>query len=86
MPVCHVFSTFFVGKKQHRNIFSHKTGQLAKFGWILTYLKIQYSKIQNFKYSKFQTGILPHAGMEPRTQQYSQNTSAITTPTKYRSR
>ena len=33
-------SSFFcllVGKKQHRNIFSHKTGWLAKFGWILTY-------------------------------------------------
>ena len=27
------------GKKQHRNIFSHHTGRLAKFGWILTYLK-----------------------------------------------
>ena len=27
-------------EKQHRNIFSHHTGQLAKFGWILTYLKI----------------------------------------------
>ena len=27
-------------KKQHRNIFSHHTGRLAKFGWILTYLKI----------------------------------------------
>ena len=27
-------------KKQHRNIFSHYTGQLVKFGWILTYLKI----------------------------------------------
>ena len=26
--------------KQHRNIFSHHTGRLAKFGWILTYLKI----------------------------------------------
>ena len=25
---------------QHRNIFSHTTGRLAKFGWILTYLKI----------------------------------------------
>ena len=27
-------------EKQHRNIFSHHTGRLAKFGWILTYLKI----------------------------------------------
>ena len=27
-------------KKQHRNIFSNHTGRLAKFGWILTYLKI----------------------------------------------
>ena len=27
-------------KKQHRNIFSNRTGRLAKFGWILTYLKI----------------------------------------------
>ena len=27
-------------KKQHRNIFSHHRGRLAKFGWILTYLKI----------------------------------------------
>ena len=27
-------------EKQHRNIFSHNTGRLAKFGWILTYLKI----------------------------------------------
>ena len=27
-------------KKQHRNIFSNHTGLLAKFGWILTYLKI----------------------------------------------
>ena len=25
---------------QHRNIFSHNTGWLAKFGWIQTYLKI----------------------------------------------
>ena len=28
------------GREQHRKIFSHNTGQLAKFGWILTYLKI----------------------------------------------
>ena len=27
-------------EKQHRNIFSHNTGRLPKFGWILTYLKI----------------------------------------------
>ena len=27
--------------QQHRNIFSHNTGRLAKFGWILTYLKIR---------------------------------------------
>ena len=27
-------------EKQHRNIFSHHTGRLARFGWILTYLKI----------------------------------------------
>ena len=27
-------------EKQHRNIFSNHTGRLAKFGWILTYLKI----------------------------------------------
>ena len=27
-------------KKQHRNIFSHHTGRLVKFGWILTYLKL----------------------------------------------
>ena len=27
-------------EKQHRNMFSHHTGRLAKFGWILTYLKI----------------------------------------------
>ena len=27
-------------EKQHRNIFSHHTGRLVKFGWILTYLKI----------------------------------------------
>ena len=27
-------------EKQHGNIFSHHTGRLAKFGWILTYLKI----------------------------------------------
>ena len=27
-------------EKQHRNIFSHHTGRLTKFGWILTYLKI----------------------------------------------
>ena len=27
-------------EKQHRNIFSNHTGLLAKFGWILTYLKI----------------------------------------------
>ena len=35
-------SLFFLllGKKQHRNIFSNHTGRLAKFGWILTYLKI----------------------------------------------
>ena len=39
-PVCQVFSPCFDGKKQHRNIFSHNTGWLAKFGWILTYLKI----------------------------------------------
>ena len=25
---------------QHRNIFSHNTVRLAKFGWILTYLEI----------------------------------------------
>ena len=39
-PVGQVFSACFEGKKQHRNIFSHDTGRLAKFGWILTYLKI----------------------------------------------
>ena len=27
-------------EKQHRNTFSHHTGRLATFGWILTYLKI----------------------------------------------
>ena len=27
-------------EKQHRNICSHHTSRLAKFGWILTYLKI----------------------------------------------
>ena len=27
-------------EKQHRNIFSHHTGRLAKFGWILISLKI----------------------------------------------
>ena len=27
-------------EKQHRNIFSHYTGRLAKFGWILISLKI----------------------------------------------
>ena len=27
-------------EKQHRNIFSHHTGRLVKFGWILKYLKI----------------------------------------------
>ena len=27
-------------EKQHRNIFSHHTGRLVKFGWILTNLKI----------------------------------------------
>ena len=27
-------------EKQHSNIFSHHTGRLVKFGWILTYLKI----------------------------------------------
>ena len=37
-PVHQVFSPCFEGKK--RNIFSHHTGQLVKFGWILTYLKI----------------------------------------------
>ena len=26
-------------EKQHRHIFSHHTGRLAKFGWILTYLE-----------------------------------------------
>ena len=31
-------------KKQHRNIFSNHTGRLAKFGWILTYLKILVEK------------------------------------------
>ena len=31
--------------KQHRNIFSNHTGRLAKFGWILTYLKISVEKI-----------------------------------------
>ena len=39
-PVCQVFSPLLSGKKQHRNIFSHHTGRLAKFGWILKYLKI----------------------------------------------
>ena len=35
-------SLFFLllGKKQHRNISSNHTGRLAKFGLILTYLKI----------------------------------------------
>ena len=35
-------SLFFLllEKKQHRNIFSNHTGRLARFGWILTYLKI----------------------------------------------
>ena len=38
-----VFSPYFEGKKQHRKyIFSHDTGRLAKFGWILTYLKIAH--------------------------------------------
>ena len=32
--------SLLVGKKQHRNIFSHNTGPLVKFGWILPYLKI----------------------------------------------
>ena len=39
MPVC-TFFYLLVGKEQHRNIFSHKTGQLGKFGGILAYLKI----------------------------------------------
>ena len=33
-------SPCFQGKKQHRNIFSHDTGRLAEFGWILAYLII----------------------------------------------
>ena len=33
--------SLLLGKKLHRKIFSHHTGRLAKFGWILTYLKIQ---------------------------------------------
>ena len=37
---CATFFHLLVGKKQHRNIFSHKTGRFAKYGWILTYLKI----------------------------------------------
>ena len=40
--LCLVVKSFlcaFKGK-QHRNIFSHNTGRLVKFGWILTYLKI----------------------------------------------
>ena len=37
--VCQVFLPAF-REKQHRNIFSHHTGRLAKFGWILTYLKV----------------------------------------------
>ena len=31
-PVSQVFSPCFEGKKQHRNIFLHDTGRLAKFG------------------------------------------------------
>ena len=37
------FLPAFRKKKQHRNIFSSHTGRLAKFGWILTYLKISVS-------------------------------------------
>ena len=36
--LCATFSYLLVGNKQHRNILSHNTGQLAKFGSILTYL------------------------------------------------
>ena len=32
-------------EKQHRNIFSHHTGRLAKFGWILTYWKISVEMV-----------------------------------------
>ena len=32
-------------EKQHRNIFSHHTGRLTKFGWILTYLKISLTRL-----------------------------------------
>ena len=34
-----------LGENQHRNIFSHDTGWLAKFGWILTYLKISLEMV-----------------------------------------
>ena len=34
-----------MGENQHRNIFSHDTGRLAKFGWILTYLKISLEMV-----------------------------------------
>ena len=32
-------------EKQHRNIFSHQKGRLAKFGWILAYLKISVEMV-----------------------------------------
>ena len=41
--LCLFVKSFLSGfrEKQHRNIFSHQTGRLPKFGWILlTYLKI----------------------------------------------
>ena len=36
------FPAFLPGKK-HRNVFSHNTGRLVKFGWILTYLEISWN-------------------------------------------
>ena len=44
IQIQHFFRSLFsllLKKKQHRDLyFSHHTGRLAKFGWILTYLKI----------------------------------------------
>ena len=39
-------SQWFLGQKQHRNIFSHHTHRLPKFGWILTYFNCEKNECQ----------------------------------------
>ena len=37
--------SMLLGEKQHRNVFTHDTDWLVKFGWILTYLKISLEMV-----------------------------------------